>query len=95
MTWKCNSCGGTYVDVQRDGTIYQHVCGDEIRDATGAKIPVANKRDENLKLDLRGRASDIISAGTGVTPLSGQMQVEPQWLTAMRGQYQAAIAKEA
>lgn len=25
--WRCNSCGGTYFDVQRDGGAYFHACG--------------------------------------------------------------------
>jgi hypothetical protein len=25
-TWKCNACGATYADHQRDGSEYYHVC---------------------------------------------------------------------
>lgn len=69
--WKCNACGGTYSDTQRDGSLYFHACGPEIvhageADGQGQIVKPRvererhNKRDENL---TPGLAYDVAQQG--------------------------------
>lgn len=62
-TWKCNSCGATYSDTQRDGTAYFHACPAEtithsvfsllgVLVTPESRAPMANARDENIPRGL-------------------------------------------
>lgn len=75
--WKCNSCLATYSDLQADGSVYCHACAPLPPNAQGLQVEHANKRDENLTLDGRGRASGIRSAGAGVTQVGGAPVPQP------------------
>lgn len=84
--WKCNACSGTYNDTQRDGIVYFHACPPSPPDAQGVQTELPNKRNENVVLDQRGHARDIIATGAGVTPMQGQTDTDPGWILKMRSQ---------
>lgn len=86
MTWKCNSCGGSYADTQGSGFVYMHVCPPTVSNGVGGQTPTFNPRDETPLVDSRGDASDIRHPGSGVEPISGQVIPEPQWILTMRAQ---------
>lgn len=90
--WKCNACAGSYNDTQRDGSVYQHSCPPSPPNPQGVQVELANKRDENVALDARGRAHDIVSPGAGVTPMQGQPTADPLWIVAMRAQAALAVS---
>lgn len=75
--WKCNSCGAGYSDTQADGTVYFHSCSPLPPNAQGVQAEHANKRDENITLDSRGRAAGIKAAGLGVTQTGGTPVPQP------------------
>lgn len=56
-TQTCNSCGGVYVPLQGDGSLYFHVCPDS--------VPANQRRNENVK-SVFDRSP--IAVGQGVTP---------------------------
>lgn len=87
--WKCNACAGTYNDTEPDGIIYMHSCSPTPPNAQGVQTELVNRRDENIALDARGRARDIISTGAGVTRMEGQATGEPAWIVRMRAQFAA------
>ena len=84
-TFKCNSCGATYLDQQRDGTRYFHACGPQITkravlDAAGATVTpqveaeIADGRNENTPpglLIVEGKLvrSQLIPGETGLFQL--------------------------
>jgi ssDNA-binding Zn-finger/Zn-ribbon topoisomerase 1 len=79
MPEKCNSCGGTYSQVQADGSRYFHACppipnpGYQPDPTKGAvvlqqTIERPNKRDENVAgIDPVTKQPIMVSPGTGVT----------------------------
>ncbi len=81
MANKCNSCGGTYEPVQRDGSRYSHACSPEIIEtpavfkADGSiktpevRVPRGYIRNENLTIDPQTREPVMVSEGLGVTEL--------------------------
>lgn len=81
MANKCNSCGGTYQPIQRDGSRYFHACAPVRNPAyqpDPTKGPVnpqdtierPNMRNENLTgIDPITKQPTIVSAGAGVTVL--------------------------
>lgn len=89
--WKCNACGGTYNDLNRDGSIYMHACSPTPANAQGVQTELPNKRDENIALDAEKRPHGIISVGAGVTPMQGQTTSDPPWIVQLRTQA-AALA---
>ena len=78
---QCNSCGGIYRAVQRDGVQYFHQCPPskvlvgEVRDAQGKLVtpatltPTPNPRDENITLDAQRRAVVKLGDPNGYTPV--------------------------
>lgn len=73
--YQCNTCRGTYSDVDAKGAIYAHVCPTEIIshsefDANGiqakpeTRSPLANRRDENPPpgLEFRAGVAYIVTA---------------------------------
>lgn len=82
--WKCNACGGVYSDTHTNGNVYHHNCGPLPPDEHGVEKERPNRRQENFKR-ARGEApTDIVAEGAGVTPMDGQAEVEPQWITRMK-----------
>lgn len=46
----CDSCGGEYSDLQKDGSEYYHACPpDGPVNLLGQASPIANPRNENVK----------------------------------------------
>jgi len=86
--WKCKSCNATYPDTQPDGTLYFHACAPMPPDAQGNQAEHPNKRDENITVDGKGRATGIKAAGAGVVPVGPTLLTQPAWLS----QVQAAAA---
>lgn len=86
--WKCKTCGGTYNDRGRDGSTYMHACSPSPPDEHGSQKELPNKRDETIAFDSRGIAKGIVSAGAGVSPVGGQASLEPEWITALREEYE-------
>jgi hypothetical protein len=78
---QCVSCGGVYQPTQADGTTYFHACPDTklvtpavIDKATGDVTKpavyqaLANRRNENIRVDPDTGKATIIAAGGGVVP---------------------------
>lgn len=82
--WKCNACGGVYNDTTDTGALYHHNCGPLPPDAHGVERERPNRRQENIKLQGREPTGDIVAEGAGVTPMDGQAEVEPAWITRMK-----------
>lgn len=82
--WKCNACGGSYNDTTTAGGVYHHNCGPLPPDANGVEAERPNARRENLKTQGRIPLPEIISDGAGVTPLDGQADTQPAWITALK-----------
>lgn len=78
----CNTCKGTYPDVQSDGTLYYHVCGPLPPDKNGVQLERPDKRDETPFVNRRGRIEGIQAEGKGVTCLTDAKVLEPAWITA-------------
>lgn len=89
--FQCQTCGGTYADVQLDGSLYFHACP-PIFDPTHPTVvtPMPNARNENLTIGRDWKASGIVSAGAGTKPVKAQASPDPAWLTKL----QADLAKE-
>lgn len=82
--WKCNACGGTYNDLNADGSAYHHSCGPLPPDAQLREAERPNKRDERVVMRGRRPTGEIVSEGAGVTALDGQADPEPKWITALK-----------
>jgi hypothetical protein len=92
--FRCGSCGGEYIDVQRDGTIYFHSCGPLPRNADGSQPERPNKRDENVRQVRPTWPAEITSEGDGVTCLTNPNLIEPAWITDLKNRAAAAEAEE-
>lgn len=84
----CNSCGGTYMPLQRDGTEYYHAC--PLRRVVGSKpaptkddpdatapvyAAIAEPRNENVKsVDEKGVVT-IVAEGKGVAAVVDQAAI--------------------
>lgn len=71
MRLKCNTCGGTYDDVQADGVRYFHACAPMWDAGTEAYVERPNKRDENVPLAGGEKDGAVMmkSKGDGATKL--------------------------
>jgi len=59
--YKCNSCGGTYHDVQGGG-VYYHACP-EYKMVGKNKVPIKDRRNENIIAPPQKiKESDFVSA---------------------------------
>lgn len=72
--WRCQSCGGTYSDTQRDGTLYFHACPPDHIDERGERVPIPNRRDENIRPGLWIRTG--VDGTVTVVDTDGQVVAE-------------------
>lgn len=84
QAFQCLSCGATYTDRQRDGSIYLHACSPLPPNKERVQFERPARRDEQLEAVRVGRTPGIRSEGKGVRCLSNPALTEPEWISALK-----------